>query len=155
LKLDEPMTFPEAAREIGWNVTERNRRAKGRALKRLIVKRESEIGRTIAIRDSRGQPHRVTVGAIHRYLPECRPSRVEALAASIRPYVAAMDSRMSEVVQLEIAREVEPKLEALDGRVSVLEEWTQITERYFEDLRKLNARAAVAGAPRRAGGAHG
>lgn len=135
VRLDEPMSFPDAAYSVGWRRGSKD--AAGRRLLRRCLKRESELGRQFVVRDRRGRPIRVTIGDLHRYLPECRPSRVEELAASIRPYVAAMDARTLEVVRDEIQSSVEPRLVDLDSRLTLVEKWKALTEDYIQNVRRL------------------
>jgi hypothetical protein len=136
-KLDEPMSFPKAASEIGWRNGSKD--ACGRRLLRRCMVREREIGRKFVVRDRGGRPIRVTIGDLHRYLPECRPSRVEALAESIRPYVTAMDARTAEVVLEQIELTVQPQIDKLDNRVVVIEKWKALTQKYLAEAMGLFA----------------
>jgi hypothetical protein len=116
-RLDEPLTFPVAAREIEWRADRGGgHKAAGRRLLRLVLKREQEIGRVFALRDRAGRPYKVTLGALTRYLPELRPSRVDTLAASVRPLVLEMDRRAHQIFDERFGDDVEPELQTLHNR---------------------------------------
>lgn len=117
MKLDQPLTFPQAAREIRWAPDADGRyRYAGRRLLRLVLRREREIGRRIAIRDRAGRPIQVTLGAITRYMPELRPSRIDTLAATLRPLLIEVERRAREIVDDRIEERVEPELQKLHNR---------------------------------------
>jgi hypothetical protein len=117
MELQEPLTFPQAARKIGWRPDDLGSYdAAGRRLRRLVVKREAEMAREFALRDTSGRAVKVTLGALTRYMPELRPSRVEALAASVRPLLAAFEQRAEEIVTRRLQEEVEPELQKLHDR---------------------------------------
>lgn len=94
------MTFTSAARAIGWRpAPDGSYSAAGRRLRRLCLAREAEVDRRFILRDRRGQPRAVTLGALARYLPELRPSQVDALAGELRAAVAdRIDDRVRQVV---------------------------------------------------------
>lgn len=117
MKLDQPLTFPAAAREIEWRA-DRNGSYKpaGRRLLRLVLRREREEGRKIAIRDGSGRPFQVTLGALTRFLPELCPSKVETLAATLRPLLEEVERRARKIVGDEIEDRVDPELQRLHNR---------------------------------------
>ncbi len=104
-RLDEPLHFAEAAREIEWEPSPRGSyRAAGRRLKTLVLRREREIGKQFAIRNDAGFAYKVTLGSLTQYLPELRPSRIDTLADVIRPLVAEMEHRTRQIVLDELDR---------------------------------------------------
>lgn len=117
MKLDEPLTFVEAAKAIHWEA-DRNGSHKpaARRLLRLALRREREMGRRFIVRDSAGRPFRVTLGALTRYMPELRPSRVDTLAATIRPLLVEIEARAQEIVTATLDERVEPELQRLHDR---------------------------------------
>jgi hypothetical protein len=117
VKLDEPLTFPAAAQEIGWKADHKgDYRAAGRRLLRLALRREAESQKRFIIRDSSGRPVKVTLGALSRFLPECLPGRVDTLAASLRPVLEGVEQRVQEIVDERIQITVEPELQRLFNR---------------------------------------
>jgi hypothetical protein len=117
MRLEEPLTFPRAAREIGWEPNEKGSyEAVGRRLLRLALRREREVGRPFIIRDSGGRASRITLGALTRFLPELRPSKVDSLAASIRPVLVELERRARAIVSEAIVSEVDPELQRLHDR---------------------------------------
>jgi len=131
-RMDEPLTFPRAAKEIGWTG-----RWCGERLRRLVRRREREIGKRFAVRDDGGRLSKVTVGALTRYLPELRPSRVDALAATLRPYVQAVDQRTAEAIDQRVGRQVIPRIEKIEGRVTKLEKWRELIDRFVVEAKAL------------------
>lgn len=117
MKLDEPLTFPAAAQEIGWKPdADGDYRAAGRRLLRLALRKEAESDKRFIIRDSSGRPSKVTLGALSRFLPECVPGRVDALAASLRPMLLEVECRVREIVDERLQDQVEPELQRLFNR---------------------------------------
>lgn len=114
MKLDEPLTFPAAAKAIGWEPDEHGKyRSAGRRLLRLAQKRERELAVRFIVRDKAFRPVKITLGALARHLPECVPSRVDALADQIRPAVEQVSIRAREIVDEALAIKIEPELERL------------------------------------------
>src|SRR5688572_254654 len=108
MRLDEPLTFPQAAKELKW----RGRRA-GERLRRLVSQRERELGgKRIAIRDRRGRHVKVTLGALARFFPELRPSRTDVVAESIRPFLTAFRGELANTVRAEIG--AAPRLQKIE-----------------------------------------
>lgn len=67
------------------------------------------------VRDKRGQPRAVTLGAITRYLPELRPSRVEQLASAVKSHLTEL--------RLQLRRDAQEAAEgAVAGRLQELRE---------------------------------
>lgn len=109
MRLDRPLTFPKMAVAIGWSVPGgADPVYAGRALLRLCLRREDEIAKEFILRDRSGQPHKVTLGAVTRYLPELRPSRVDRLADSFREYAADFELQQRSVAEEEIAKALAP-----------------------------------------------
>lgn len=117
MKLDEPLTFPAAAEEIGWKPDPKgDYRAAGRRLLRRCRARELELGQQFIIRDSADRPVKVTLGALTRFLPDCVPSRVDTLATSIRSLLEEVEERAREIVEERLKVQVEPELQRLHNR---------------------------------------
>jgi hypothetical protein len=139
MRLEEPLTFPKAAQEIGWAPDPKGGfKLGGRRLLRLALRREKELGRPFIIRDSGGRPVRITLGALTRFLPELRPSRVDSLAASIRPVLAELERRAQAIVRTTIVEEVDPELQRLHDRD---EEIAGEVTRMAEALSKLTGQS--------------
>lgn len=114
MRLDEPITFKQAAKAIGWK--RGGVHASARRLRRLAMRREREKGLRFVLRDQRGRPWLITLGAITRHLPELRPSRVDTLAESLRPVLEQVERRAREIVAEKIEKHVEPELQRLHDR---------------------------------------
>lgn len=140
MKLDEPLTFPAAAKEIGWKPDEKgDYRAAGRRLLRRCRARELELRQQFITRDSAGRPVKVTLGALGRFLPECLPSRVDLLAATLRPLFEEVERRAQEIVDERIQTRVEPELQRLFNRD---EELAKQLEATMETVANLSAAAS-------------
>lgn len=106
MRLDRPQTFPTMAVTIGWaqpgfpDAAD----AAGRSLLRLCLRREDEIAKEFVIRDRRGQPCRVTLGAITRYLPELKPARIDLLTDGLRQVAEGLESKQRGFARDEIAK---------------------------------------------------
>lgn len=131
-RLDEPLTFPRAAKAIGWTG-----KWSGKRLLRFVRRREREIGKKFGVRDEAGRLTKVSVGALHRHCPELRPSRVDALAASLRPLVQEVDRRTEQLVESGIARRVSPRFQKIEHRVTKLEQWRDLVDRFVTDAKAL------------------
>jgi hypothetical protein len=107
-RLDPPLTFADAAHAVGWSDPEAKgpRASAGRRLRRLVLRREKEIGHEFAIRDRAGDARWVTLGALTRYLPELRPHRLDSIAAALRPLVEELEARMAKQVAKEVDRQL-------------------------------------------------
>lgn len=104
-RLEEPVTFPVAARQLGWKPDDRGSwHAAGRRLRRLVIKRERQAKTQFAIRDVRGRPWQVTLGALRRYLPELQPARTDVLAAELRGMLEELRERVRDMVSEEFDR---------------------------------------------------
>ncbi len=141
MRLDEPLTFPEAAKVIGWTPDARGKyRSAGRRLKLLAMKREEEQGERFIIRDAGDRPVKVTLGSLGRYLPECMPSRLDALAESIKPMVEQVSARAREIVDERLALKVDPELQRLGRRcrdlASQLDRVTALATRLEAELQR-------------------
>ncbi len=123
-KLDRPQTFPKMAVEVGWaGPGEPSAAYAGRALLRLCLRREDEIAKEFIIRDRARKPDKITLGAIMRYLPELKPSRVDALADHLRGLASDLRGQLRSFATEEIAKlgghwearftEIERQLKAL------------------------------------------
>ena len=116
-RLDQPITFLRAVREIGWSA-DRNGSLKpaARRLLRLVLLKEQQIGKEFAVRDRSGRPWQVTLGALTRYLPELRPSHIDTMGASLRALQLQFEGRMEEIADERIDIRVEPELQTLHNR---------------------------------------
>jgi len=128
VRLDEELTFREAARAL-----RRQRDPRGRRLRGMVLARERERRQRIAIRiGGRERQHlRITLGALYRAFPELRPARVDDLAELARAFQERSETRTRFLVREEIASDVGP-------RVSKLEKRTALTEKYIKDLHQLD-----------------
>lgn len=124
--LEEELSFREAALELG-----RKRDPRGRRLRAMVLARERQTGRPIAIRLSgpKEPKLRITLGALYRAFPELRPARVDDLVAMARQLSERGDARTKTLVQEVLAQSVEPRLVKLEKRTAIHEEY----------LRKLHA----------------
>jgi hypothetical protein len=142
VKLDEPLTFPAAAKEIGWKPDAKgDYRAAGRRLLRLALRAEGD-GKQFIIRDAGGRPYKVTLGALGRFLPECLPSRVDVIAATLRPLFEEVERRTVEIVDERIQLQIEPELQRLFNRD---EELARQLENVMRSVASLSAAAKRAG----------
>lgn len=116
--LDQELSFSQAAAEL-----QREDDPIGRKLRNMVIKREGEIGRRIAIRLSEGREPklRITIGAIYRNLPELRPARVDDLARMLKPMQERLEARTVVLVQKEIAQTVTPRIERCEKRAAAIE----------------------------------
>jgi hypothetical protein len=103
-RLETEMTFKEAARRLG-----RERDSEGRGLRRLVLVREKQIGRPIAVRlaGAKRPKLRVTLAALWRAFPEFRETRHDALARELRGYVGQLDVRVRGLVRQFVRDELE------------------------------------------------
>lgn len=111
----KPLSFREAAGHLGIGTD----RAAALRLERIILGREREIGRRIALR-GRGKHkprRRVTLAAISRHLPELRPSPFEKQRAEFRLHLLEIDEHIMrtsrEQAEAAIGELVDPKLQEL------------------------------------------
>lgn len=144
MKLDEPLTFPAAAKEIGWKPNASgDYDAAGRRLLRRCVAKERTLPKPFIIRDSAGRPLKVTLADLHRFLPECVQSRVDVLAGTIRSLLEEVEQRAAEIVEERLQTTIEPELAQLR---KANDELTKKLARLSETVEAY--RAATAG-PRR------
>jgi hypothetical protein len=116
--LDQEMSFSRAAQEL-----QRQDDPIGRKLRNLVMARERQTGKKIAIRLSEGvEPKlRVTIGAIYRALPELRPARVDDLARLVKPMLERQEARTRVLVQEEIDKSVMPRLGKVEKKAASIE----------------------------------
>jgi len=116
--LDQEMSFSRAAQEL-----QRQDDPIGRKLRNLVIKREGEIGKRIAIRLSEGREPklRVTIGAIYRHLPELRPAQIGDLTRLMKPMLERAEARTRAVVQEELKRDVLPRVEKVEKKAAAIE----------------------------------
>jgi len=129
-RLDEELSFSAAAREL-----QRHRDPKGRKLRNMVVARERQTGKQIAIRLA-GQKEpklRITIGALYRAFPELAPAKIDDIARLMKPMLERAEARTRVVVREEIARDVLP-------RIVYLEEESGIVRRCLEELEQLKRR---------------
>lgn len=131
--LDQELSFSQAAAEL-----QRENDPIGRKLRNLVMAREREIGRRIAIRLSDGKEPklRITIGAIYRHLPELRPARVDDLARLVRPMLERQEARTKALIREENDRTVLPRLAAVEKKASIIEEC--LRKLHAEELRELS-----------------
>lgn len=100
-RIDRELTFREAAAALG-----RKDDPTGRKLRELVLARERQTGKRIAIRlaGPKRPKLRVTLGALYRAFPEARASRTDALARDLRRYVDELDARVRQIVRDELDR---------------------------------------------------
>lgn len=114
--LDQELSFREAAELLS-----RRRDSRGRGLKKMVLARERQTGKQIAIRlDGPKEPKmRITIGALYRSFPELAPARLDDIARMVAPMMKRAEGRTREVVRDEIAKTVEPRLTLLEkeGRI--------------------------------------
>lgn len=121
VQLDQELTFREAALALG-----RKRDPHGRKLRNMVLAREAQLAKWIAVRlQGQTEPKlRVTLAALYRHFPELRATRVDGVAQMLRPLVARMQENLAELVDarardlvLEILREeIEPRLIRLENK---------------------------------------
>jgi len=129
-RLEAELSFSEAAAELG-----RHRDPKGRKLRNMVVARELQTGRQIAIRLA-GQKEpklRITIGALYRAFPELAPAKIDDIARLMKPMLDRSEARTRDVVREEIQKDVIPRIE-------YLEEESGIVRRCLEDLDRLKRR---------------
>jgi hypothetical protein len=116
--LDQEMSFSRAAAELN-----RQDDPIGRKLRNLVIKREQEIGKRIAIRMSEGREPklRVTIGSLYRFFPELRPAQIGDLARLMKPMLDKAEARTRSLVQEEIAERVTPRLERVEKKATAIE----------------------------------
>jgi len=113
---EQELTFREAAQKLN-----RRRDSRGRALRAMVLAREKQTGKKIAIRlGGAVEPKmRITIGALYRAFPELMPARVDDIARLVRPMLDRERARTLSVVQQEIREKVDPRLDRLEkqGRI--------------------------------------
>jgi hypothetical protein len=136
-KLEQELTWREASALLG-----RANDPDGRKLKLLVLAREKQSGRQIAIRlgGEKAPKLRVTLSAIRRAFPDLRAAHADGLATSIRFLAAELDqrhdARTKELIQAELDSDLRP-------RVGKLEKRTGIMERCIKDLHALDSREST------------
>jgi hypothetical protein len=119
--LEQEMSFREAAHRLN-----RRRDSRGRALRAMVLARERQTGKKIAIRlNGEKEPKlRITIGALYRYFPELQPARVDDIARLVRPMLDRTLERASErtrsVVQEEIKKTVVPRIDRLEKQSQII-----------------------------------
>jgi hypothetical protein len=119
VRIDQELSFREAALVLG-----RKHDPRGERLRNLVTNREKQTGKQIAIRlAGETEPKlRITLSALYRAFPECRPVRVESLASSLRELLDRVDQHTEGVV-LKILEEkqLEKRLAKLEKRADAAE----------------------------------
>ncbi len=128
-RLDQELSFREAALALG-----RRRDSRGRRLRNMVLAREAQTGKPIALRlGGTVEPKlRVTIGALYRAFPEMRPARVDELAAIVRPFVERADERTRVLVRDELSQDIEP-------RIVFLEKHAELTTEYLAKVELLKS----------------
>jgi hypothetical protein len=128
--LDEELSFSQAAAELG-----RHRDPKGRKLRNMVVARERQTGKPIAIRlaGAKEPKLRISIGALYRAFPELAPAKIDDIARLMKPMLERSEARTRDVVREEIEKDVLPRIE-------YLEEESGIVRRCLEDLDRLKRR---------------
>lgn len=129
-RLEQELSFREAAQAL-----EREHDPRGRRLRNMVVARERQTGRQIAIRlaGEKEPKLRITLGALYRAFPELRPARVDDLMAMARHLQERGEARTKTVVLEVLAETMEPRLLRLEKAAG-------ITERALQELRDVFAR---------------
>lgn len=132
-RLEQELTFREAA-----SLLERVNDPDGRKLKLLVLAREKQTGRRIAIRlgGEKAPKLRVTLSAIRRAFPDLRAAHEDGLALSLRHVADHLreqgDARTKKLIQAELDADLRP-------RVGKLEKRTGIMERCLSELHALDS----------------
>ncbi len=141
--MSQPMTWERAACVLKWDG-----RHRGRRLKRLVLAREKQTGKRIAIRLGGEQRtvYRVTMSALRKHCRDLFKSKVDEVADNFKAYFKDLDERIASGVAEHVEEYVEPRLEEL---------W-QRDEKIAEQVSELGRRVAhIAGAsigrPRKTG----
>jgi hypothetical protein len=134
--LDQELSFSQAAAEL-----QRENDPIGRKLRNLVMQRERELGKRIAIRLSDGpEPKlRVTIGALYRSLPELRPARVDDLARLVKPMLDRQEARTRVLIREENDLTVLPRLAAVEKKASIIEDC--LRKLHAEEVQELSRTA--------------
>ena len=129
-RIDRELTFREAAAALG-----RKDDPTGRKLRELVLARERQTGKRIAIRlaGPKRPKLRVTLGALYRAFPEARSAHVDDLALALRELGERFDDRTRLLVREILDRDVDPRIEKLEKRAA-------LTERYLAAIHELEKR---------------
>ena len=129
-RLEQELSFREAAQAL-----ERTNDPRGRRLRNMVLARERQTGKQIAIRlaGEKEPKLRVTLGALYRAFPELRPARVDDLMSMARQLAERGEQRTRSVVREVLAESLEPRVEKLEKAAG-------ITERALQELRDVFAR---------------
>jgi hypothetical protein len=108
---EQELSFHEAAKMLN-----RKRDSRGRALRSMVLAREKQTGKQIAIRlNGEKEPKlRITIGALYRAFPELLPARIDDIHRLMRPMLDRAAERTRSVVQEEIKKTVDPRLSRLE-----------------------------------------
>lgn len=125
VRIDQELSFSEAAAALG-----RKRDPRGERLRNLVLNREKQTGKPIAIRlGGEIEPKlRVTLSALYRAFPECRPARVDYLAASLKELLERVDDHTESLV-LRILDE-----KKLEARITRLEKRADAAAAYLKTI---------------------
>lgn len=128
---DQELSFHEAAKLLN-----RKRDSRGRALRAMVLARERQTKKQIAIRlNGEKEPKlRITIGALYRAFPELLPARVDDIVRYVRPLLerqaAQQETKTRNVVREELEKDIAP-------RVARLEKQTRIIKRALIALDKV------------------
>jgi hypothetical protein len=120
VRLDDVLSFREAAIEL-----QSRNDPRGRRLRNMVLARERQTGKAIAIRLSgEVKPQlRVSLGALFRAFPELAPAKIDDIARLMRPMVERMAARTKDVVREEIKAGIEPRIEYLEKHAEAVDEY--------------------------------
>jgi len=120
--LDQELSFSQAAAEL-----QREGDPIGRKLRNLVIARERETGKRIAIRlgGTKEPKLRVTIGSLYRHLPELRPARIDDLARLVRPMLERQEERLTtrteNLIREKVDRDVLPRVEKVEKRLELMD----------------------------------
>jgi hypothetical protein len=135
--LEQELTWAEAAALL-----ERVNDAAGRKLKAMVLAREKQTRKPIAIRlaGNRRPKLRVTLSAIRRSFPEMRAAHEDGLALSLRHVATQLrehhDARTKKLIQDELEGDLGPRVRKLEKRLG-------LAERYLADLHALEKKEST------------
>ena len=111
--LEQELTFREAAVAL-----RRSNDPDGRRLKKLVIARERQTGKRIAVRlgGPKSPKLRVALGALYRAFPELRASHADNVAEAMATVVDRIDARTEKLIHKFIERRIEPRLLALEKK---------------------------------------
>jgi AAA+ ATPase superfamily predicted ATPase len=108
---DALMSMREAADWLGWEGRDR-----GRRLKRTLLAIEKQKKREIMVRrgpEGDGRRYLVTRGAIARWAPQLRPSKVDELEKNFATYIRTLNETIDDKIESFVSEHIDPQIEEL------------------------------------------